>query len=70
MSFSSASSASSLGKIAVGLASKALEDFLEDEEVQKAVVQTVASSVAGSSQATSEVSDDLDNFLGDNDEEV
>lgn len=70
MSFSSASSASSLGKIAVDLASIALEDFLEDEEIQKTIVKTVASSVAGSSQATSEVLDDLNSFLGDSDEEV
>ncbi|MCY7275804.1 MAG: hypothetical protein LH702_19220, partial [Phormidesmis sp. CAN_BIN44] len=43
MSFSSASSASSLGKIAVDLASNALEDFLENEEIQKTIVKTVAS---------------------------
>ncbi|WP_448280948.1 hypothetical protein [Phormidesmis priestleyi] len=74
MSFSSASSASLLGQIAVDLASKALEEFLEDEEMQKAVAKTVAGSVTGSvtgsSQATSEVLDNLNSFLGDSDEEV
>lgn len=72
MSFSSEASASIAGKIALEIAAEALEDFLEDEEIQDFIAKGVAGSATKTSKAISQATQyekNLDNFLGEDDEQ-
>lgn len=72
MSFSSEASASIAGKIAVGIAAEALEDFLKDEDNQELISKGVTGSAIKASKAISQTMQcekNLDDFLGEGDEQ-
>ncbi|RZM76489.1 hypothetical protein [Leptolyngbya iicbica] len=72
MTFSSEASASIAGKIAIELATEALEDFLEDEENQEVIAKHISGSFINASKALclpDQFEKNLDDFLGEEDEQ-